>query len=520
MYTIDAIRQEASNTYLNVLSVGGYEITPEFDKTIQNYTLGVDSSVTTISLKATPELSTSKVYVRNGSDYVLWDTSSDVTLKPGVNNIYIKVVSVSNAERVYQLQVTRSNSDENKLLTLNASVGTLDPKFDPDTNTYTLNVPVGTKYVTLSGTVSDYATVTGLDTYPVTVGSYTRFITVTSQSGLVNTYQVTIVREASNDATITNIVPSVGTLNPTFTQGTSKYTMEVEGDVKDISFKVTTQSTDAVVAGDGLTQLFAGQHIITITAVAEDGITQESVTIEIYKKTDIISFDVEEEIDVPVGNDYQLEIEYNPENTDYKGMSYVVSDTSILTINSDGLITPLKVGDTTITVTSTRNKALTKTITVHVINPEIETDVYIIDRDIGYVTGMEPYTSIEDFISNFKNEKETLKVYDKTDTDLISDGEIKTRYIIKLVINNTVYDELVLVIKGDISGDGYITVADVNKVKNEISAKIEFDDIDMVAADINMDSYSTVADVNKIKNYISGKLDTLNEDLYKVNSQK
>ena len=518
-YKIDAIRQEASNTYLNVLSVSGYEITPTFDKTIQNYTLDVASNVDLINVKATPELENSTVYIKKDSDYVVLNSNADINLTPGINEIYVKVVSSINAERVYKLIVNKANSDENKLLTLNSNVGEFDPKFDPDRNEYILNVPEGTNFVTLSGTVSENATVTGLDTYPVTVGSEAHFITVTSQSGLINTYQVTVVREPSNDATITNIKPSIGTLNPSFIEGTTNYKMELEGDVDSISFNVTTSSKNATVVGDGETKLFAGNNIVTITSIAEDGTTKETVTIEIYKKTDIISFDTELEIDVPIGNDYQIEIEYNPENTDYKDMIYEVIDSSILTVSSSGLITPKTLGDTTIKVTSARNKSLTKTITVHVINPLIETDEYIIDRDIGYVTGMEPYMTVEDFLSNFKNERETLKVYEKTDVDEVSEEtNIKTHYIIKLVINGTVYDQLTLVIKGDINGDGYVTVADVNKARNEISAKIEFTDIEMIAADINIDAYNTVADVNKMRNYISAKIESLNTDLYNKKS--
>lgn len=205
-------------------------------------------------------------------------------------------------------------------------------------------------------------------------------------------------------------------------------------------------------------------------------------------------------------------------------MTYVPQDTSILSVSKDGLITPNKVGDTTIKVTSTRNPALTKTITVHVINPMIETDTYIINRDTEgyeYITGMEPHTTVDEFLNNLKNERSNLQVYDSTETDIISDDvNIKTRYIVKLSINGTVYDQLVLVIKGDISGDGYVTVADINKSKNQISAKIEFDEIDKAAADINMDTYNTVADINKIKNYISGKISSLNTELYDFYNKK
>jgi len=518
VYTIDAIRQEASNTYLSALAVSGYEISPEFDKTIQNYYLNVDSDVLQLELKAIPELPNSKVYVKNGGDYSLIDTTTTLNLDPGENIIYVKVVSSSNAERVYKVEVTRANSDENKLLTLNTSIGEISPKFDPEVNEYVIDVPVGTTNITLSGTASDYATVKGLETYAIVVGENTKFITVTSQSGIVNTYEIKIVRVASNDPTIINIVPSIGNLNPTFVQGTSEYTMEVEGDVKTISFDVTTQDKNAVVAGDGETTLFAGKNIINITSIAEDGITQESVKIEVYKKTDIISFDVEDEIDVPIGNDYQLEIEYNPENTDYKGMTYEVQDSSILTISDDGLITPLKIGDTTIKITSTRNPSLTKTITVHVINPEIESDVYIINRDTEgseYIIGMQIGTTIDEFLSNLKNDKETLKVYESTETDIIDNEEIlKTRYVVKLVINNTVYDQLIITLKGDVDGNGYVTVTDVTKIRNVVLKKDTFDVIGTAAADIDMNTYITVTDVTNVRNFVLKKITDLNEDLY------
>ena len=522
-YTIDAIRQEASNTYLSVLSVMNHDITPEFDKTIQNYTLTVANNIASIELKATPELSTSTVYIKKDTDYKETTGVTTINLTPGENTIYIKVVSISKAERVYKLVVTRENSDENKLLTLESSTGNITPKFDKDINSYTLNVPVGTKYVTLSGTVSENATVNGLETYPLTVGTVTKYITVTSQSGLVNTYEVTIVREASHDALITNIKPSVGSLNPSFTSDIKSYTIEVEGDVNNISFDVTTNSKDALVVGNGVTTLFAGKNIITITSIAEDGITQESVNIEVYKKTDIISFDTDLEINVPVGNDYQIDIKYNPENTDYKGMTYTVNNKSILTVSDTGLITPLTVGDTTITITSTRNKSLTKTVTVHVINPVIQSDTYYINRDDednNYITGMEPNTIVDDFLSNLKNERENLKVYSADENLVDIEDTAKTKYVVKLIINGTVYDQLVLVLKGDIDGDGAVTVADVLKTRGQILRQESLDYIELKAADIDMDNSITVADVLKMRGYILRQTSSLNEDLKKYLEQE
>ena len=128
---------------------------------------------------------------------------------------------------------------------------------------------------------------------------------------------------------------------------------------------------------------------------------------------------------------------------------------------------------------------------------------------------MEPNTTIDDFLSNLKNERENLKVYESTETNVVENEEnVKTKYIVKLVINNITYDQLNLVVKGDIDGDGYITVADVTLAENSILRLSKLDKIEFVAADIDIDNYVTVADVTKMQNYILRLNSSLNTDLY------
>ena len=118
-------------------------------------------------------------------------------------------------------------------------------------------------------------------------------------------------------------------------------------------------------------------------------------------------------------------------------------------------------------------------------------------------------------LSNLKNERENLKVYESTETNVVENEEnVKTKYIVKLVINNITYDQLNLVVKGDIDGDGYITVADVTLAENSILRLSKLDKIEFVAADIDIDNYVTVADVTKMQNYILRLNSSLNTDLY------
>ena len=204
-------------------------------------------------------------------------------------------------------------------------------------------------------------------------------------------------------------------------------------------------------------------------------------------------------------------------------MTYAVNNKSILTVSDTGLITPLTVGDTTITITSTRNKSLTKTVTVHVINPVIQSDTYYINRDDednNYITGMEQNTIVDDFLSNLKNERENLKVYSADENLVDIEDTTKTKYVVKLIINGTIYDQLVLVLKGDIDGDGAVTVADVLKTRGQILRQESLDYIELKAADIDMDNSITVADVLKMRGYILRQTPSLNEDLKKYLEQE
>ncbi|MBE6161076.1 MAG: hypothetical protein E7158_02490 [Firmicutes bacterium] len=514
LYTVDIIRQEMSNTYLKDLAVISYQINPEFDKTKLEYNLTVPNNVTKINLKALKEADSSKVYIReNDGDYRESNGyDNNINLNNGVNYIYYKVVSITNAERVYKIKITREALDDNKLLTFTPTVGQLTETFDPDVNKYTINVPVGTTTIKFNGTYSQGASQVGLNSnYPVTLGTTTQFVTITSQSGKVNTYEFRIVRGPSHNANITNIVPSTGKLVPTYNANTTDYEMTVEGDVVTLNFTVTTEDPNAKVTGNKNNILSDGMNTIRIVVTAEDGETKSEVTVKVYRKIDIKNLNVDDPIDVPIGDVYNLEVKYVPENTDYKELNYSVKDTSVLTIDANGVITPKIIGTTKVTVTSRRHPTLTKTITVNVIQPKILSDVYYIDRDIEYISGFEPATTIEDFVSNLKNDKEWIHVYNADSDELSETSIVATKQVVKLEINGKTYDQLTLVLKGDVDGNGKIAVADINRIRNSLLKKITLDDIEKTAADIDCNDKVAVADINKVRNYLLKKISTMND---------
>ena len=79
--------------------------------------------------------------------------------------------------------------------------------------------------------------------------------------------------------------------------------------------------------------------------------------------------------------------------------------------------------------------------------------------------------------------------------------------------NGEIIDRIHIVLKGDTNGDGRITVADTNIIKNHISKKNELIAARIIAADINGDGRITVADTNMIMNHISNKTPLWDKDM-------
>jgi len=75
-----------------------------------------------------------------------------------------------------------------------------------------------------------------------------------------------------------------------------------------------------------------------------------------------------------VGANYQLKALFTPSYTTEKNVTWSTSDASIATIDENGVLTPVKNGTVTITVTSVDNPAATASITIEITGGNIPLD--------------------------------------------------------------------------------------------------------------------------------------------------
>ena len=500
IYTINVNRQKMASNYLSELDIG-YTLTPAFDKNNLYYESDAPSNVNNIQITASAE-----------------DSSSTITgtglkeLNYGLNKFYVNVESMSGNVRTYTIVVNKKLDDDNYLLSLSSSIGDITPSFDKEINNYTLTVPAKTTQLELSGLASANSTVVGLGITNILVGNQERNIVVTNKNGETNVYKISINRIASNNTKLVSLIPISGNLN--YNNDTNDYTMEVDDNVSVMSFDYELEDQDATITGNEITNINYGENIINIAVTAEDGVTTRTIKINVIRNKEITSI-VPNKRNVLLTENAQETVTYelNPIDTTYADVEWISNDPTIATVDSNGLITAIKDGYTTIDIVSKHNSNIKSTINVTVIKTEITSSIYNIyrDGDVKYTIGAEPKTKISDYIVNFDNNQSILYVYD-SDDQLITDfnKNIGTNMRIKLIIDETTYDNLIVAVRGDLTGEGLITVADQTIIKNIILGKEKPIFIIQKVADINGDGKITVADLTDIKNYILGKLKRLN----------
>lgn len=175
------------------------------------------------------------------------------------------------------------------LSALSIDVGTLVPAFDENTFDYTATLPAGTTVTpTITATAAEAgATVDIVDAADVTSATETdrtSTVTVTGEDGTtINVYSIVFDVAASDDASLSDLSLSVGTLDPAFDAATLAYTAELPyGTAAAPTATATPTNAGATVNvtdATDVTSAVEADRTTTVVVTAEDGTTTETYTI-------------------------------------------------------------------------------------------------------------------------------------------------------------------------------------------------------------------------------------------------
>ena len=223
------------------------------------------------------------------SSYMVNVTASGSNVFEDGNNWRLLEVSVSAA----------TLSDNADLGGLTISSGTLSPQFSSSDITYTASVDNSVTQVTVTPTVSDsLATITVNDNTVTSGNGYivigliagepnTVTVIVTAQDSTTKTYIITLTRAASlpDNADLTGLTISSGTLSPQFSSSDITYTASVDNSVTQVTVTPTvsdslatiTVNDNDVTSGNGyiVIGLIAGEpNTVTVIVTAQDSTTK------------------------------------------------------------------------------------------------------------------------------------------------------------------------------------------------------------------------------------------------------
>ncbi len=327
-YTVTVTRQASNDATLSGLYLGDGTLSPGFSPTRTDYTATVGNTVVRVTVTPVTNHAGATVAYLDADDMPLADADTasadtfEVDLTVGANVVKVKVTAENGtAMKTYTVTVTRQGSNDATLSGLSLSNGTLSPMFSSTQPDYTATVGnTGPQIITVTpATNHPGATVAYLDaddvpladadtasadTFEVdlTVGANVVKVKVTAENGTATeTYTVTITRQASNDATLSGLSLSDGTLSPAFSREHTSYTATVVDTVVRVTVTPVTNhagatleylDADDMALADADTasadafevDLAVGANVVKVKVTAEDSAATKTYTVTVTRQ--------------------------------------------------------------------------------------------------------------------------------------------------------------------------------------------------------------------------------------------
>ncbi|MDR0682194.1 MAG: cadherin-like beta sandwich domain-containing protein [Dysgonamonadaceae bacterium] len=298
-----------SDATLSSLTVSYGALVPEFSPDVTEYTVNVPYDVTSVTFNATA----------NDEQATIISIPQDeqYELRAGHNDIFQFhcIAEDKETQIMYQVMVERAvqfpewpnfdpepdpdvDPDTRAMLSsLTVSHGSLYPDFNPSVREYIVKVPYNVNYVEFNATANDEgATISHYvqdELWANTGGNLFEFLCKAEGKTQVS-YRVRVFRAAqdpppipdpnvSTDATLSGLTVSYGVLVPDFDPNVREYTVNVPYEVDSFAFNATPKDVATTISYAKQKQLWVGRNPLGVVCKAEDGKTQITYEVDVYR---------------------------------------------------------------------------------------------------------------------------------------------------------------------------------------------------------------------------------------------
>ena len=361
-YVLKVTREKSSNTGLNSLTVGNYELKPSYSDNNDIYEVQVPNEITSVDVNAVAKESTQTI-----------KGTGTYNLNVGSNEVIVNVTSENGTVRTIRINVIRKLPNDASINNVGVNNYTLNHL---EGNIYTVEVPYGVGEIEIANISTTGANVTGIGKKQLNVGNNDFEVTVTSASGETTIkYIIRVIRQKDTNNDLKNLNLSNCTISPQFDKDTLEYTCEVENNVAETIITAEPLSNAAKVVGIGKKTLAYGVNTFKVTVTAQNG-DAKTYTITVTRKAssdaNLKSLTVSNGTLTPEFDgsktEYTVSVPYNVSTVTVAG----AANSSEATVTGTGSKS-LTVGANTITVTVTAEDKTKKTYTI-TITREKDTD--------------------------------------------------------------------------------------------------------------------------------------------------
>jgi len=135
----------------------------------------------------------------------------------------------------------------------------------------------------------------------------------------------------------------------------------------------------------------------------------------------------------------------------------------------------------------------------------LRSSVYHLDTEEGYVYDVVAGTTVDEFVSNFKNSASDITVYGLNGAPL-NGGEFMAT---GMIVSN-VTDVLSVIVKGDVNGDGAISTADSIIFSSHLKGYSLLEGANLLAGDVDYDGEVVASDYLIFKQHLGGLINIYN----------
>ena len=232
----------------------------------------------------------------------------------------------------------------------------------------------------------------------------------------------------------------------------------------------TSSNTKVATIDSTGTILAVGNGETTITVKAKENNVSNSIKIQVYTPVSDLELNAQE-LTMQEKDSFIIVPTVYPIDASNQNVSYKVENQTIAQVTSDGKITAIKEGTTTITVT-TEDGNITKTINLTIV-PRIEENEIIWDESLkvesSVVTGWNTTKMTVEQIKNLIQTSYIIEIYNYKN-ELLKDNQYAGTgsTICFKDENNIIKMEYHIVLYGDVNGDGKINSTDLLVLQRHI----------------------------------------------------